>query len=106
MTIDRLRQGITNRTMKFINERRGWKTDRKIVVIESDDWGSIRIPDKDTYERSLKKGIRLDKCHYCKNDTLASKDDFDALYNVLRKYKDKNDQHPIITANTIVANPD
>ena len=43
MTIDRLRQGITNRTMKFINERRGWKTDRKIVVIESDDWGSIRM---------------------------------------------------------------
>lgn len=22
----------------------GWRTNRKIVVIESDDWGSIRMP--------------------------------------------------------------
>ena len=61
MTIDRLRQGITNRTMKFINERRGWKTDRKIVVIESDDWGSIRMPRREVYEMSLKKGYRVDR---------------------------------------------
>lgn len=106
MTINRLKQGLTNRTMRFINERRGWKTDRKIVVIESDDWGSIRMPDRDTYERSLKSGIRVDKCSYCKNDTLASNDDFEALYTVLRKHKDANSNHPIVTANTIVANPD
>ncbi len=27
---------------------RGWKTKRKIVVIESDDWGSIRMNNKDS----------------------------------------------------------
>ncbi|NTW32234.1 MAG: hypothetical protein HGB12_06370 [Bacteroidetes bacterium] len=27
----------------------GWRTDRKILVIESDDWGSIRMPSKETY---------------------------------------------------------
>jgi len=105
MTIDRLKQGVINRTMRFINERRGWKTNRKIIVIESDDWGSIRMPDRDTYERSLKKGIRVDKCSFCKNDTLASTDDFDALYTVLSQYKDSNNNHPVITANTIVGNP-
>ena len=106
MTIDRLKQGIINRTVRFINKRRGWKTDRKIVVIESDDWGSIRMPDRETYERSLKKGIRVDKCSFCKNDTLASNDDFEALYTVLRQYKDASNNHPVITANTIVGNPD
>jgi len=25
----------------------GWRTDRKIVVIESDDWGAIRMPSKE-----------------------------------------------------------
>lgn len=25
----------------------GWHTRRKIVVIESDDWGSIRMPSKE-----------------------------------------------------------
>lgn len=90
---------------KFL-EYKGWKTNRKLIVIESDDWGSIRMPDRDTYERSLKSGIRVDECPYCKYDTLASDDDFEALYTVLRKHKDANSNHPIITANTIVANPD
>jgi hypothetical protein len=27
----------------------GWRTNRKIVVIESDDWGSIRMRDKKTF---------------------------------------------------------
>ena len=59
MTIDRLRQGVTNRTMKFINERRGWKTDHKIVVIESDDWGSIRMPSTETLNHLLKNSVKL-----------------------------------------------
>ncbi|PLT23145.1 hypothetical protein [Pseudoalteromonas sp. MelDa3] len=97
---------LSNKTHKFINERRGWKTDRKIVIIESDDWGSIRMPSRSVYEKSLKKGLDVDKCAYCKYDTLASTDDLDALFNTLTKYKDHKGNHPIITANTIVANPD
>lgn len=106
MTISRIKQGITNRTMRFINERRGWKTDRKIVVIESDDWGSIRMPSREVYERMLASGLRVDKCGFCKNDSLASNEDFEHLYSVLTKHKDKNGNHPVITANAVVANPD
>ncbi len=94
------------RSVSFINQFRGFKTNRKIVVIESDDWGSIRMPNRETYERSLKKGIRVDKCIYCKYDTLASKDDLSALYAILQRHKDVNNNYPIITANTIVGNPD
>ena len=28
----------------------GWRTKRKIVVIESDDWGSIRMPSLKVFE--------------------------------------------------------
>ena len=28
----------------------GWNSNRKIVVIESDDWGSIRMPSRKIYE--------------------------------------------------------
>ena len=97
---------IKNRAAKLINQRRGWTTDRKIVVIESDDWGSIRMPDRDTYEKSLKRGIKVDQSYYNKYDTLASIHDFEHLYNVLSKYKDKNGNYPIITANVLTANPD
>lgn len=84
----------------------GWTSKRHILVIESDDWGSIRMPSRDVYESMLKAGIRVDKCPYNKYDSLASEKDLQELFNVLIKFKDKNGNHPVITANTVVANPD
>jgi len=84
----------------------GWCTSRKIVVIESDDWGSIRMPSKEVYEKILRAGIKVDKCHYNKYDSLASEKDLICLFETLTKFNDKNGKHPVITANTIVANPD
>ena len=84
----------------------GWQTNRKIVVIESDDWGCVRMPSREVYEKLLKEGIRVDKCPYNRYDSLASEEDLTSLFEVLVKFKDKNGNHPIITANTVVANPD
>lgn len=84
----------------------GWRTKRHIVVIESDDWGSIRMPSKDVYKKLLKAGIRVDKCHYCSNDSIASEKDLSLLFEVLNSYKDINDKPAVITANAVVANPD
>ena len=106
MNITQLKNSIELRAFKYINERRGWKTDRKIVVIESDDWGSIRMPNRDVYEKCLKQGFRVDRSHYNKYDSLASNQDFEHLYSILSQYKDKNNNSPVITANTLVANPD
>lgn len=99
------------RKLKFITTRNllsipGWTTNRKIVVIESDDWGSIRMPSERAYEKLLKAGIPVNKDPYCLYDSLASEDDLTALFETLKKHKDKNGNHPVITANTIVANPD
>lgn len=99
-------KALRNRTMSYINQRRGWTTDRRIVVIESDDWGSIRIPSKKVYEILLNAGIPVDKVSYNKYDSLASRDDMELLFDVLYKYKDKNNHPAVITANTVVANPD
>lgn len=106
MNISRIKNGLQNRAMQYINARRGWKTDRKIVVIESDDWGAVRMPDRKTYNSFLSRGIRVDQCNYCKFDSLASKDDFDELFTVLKKHKDFKGNNPVITANSIMANPD
>ena len=84
----------------------GWRTNRKIVVIESDDWGSIRMPSREIYEQFLAEGIRVDKDRYCKYDSLATPDDLEALFEVLTSVKDQNGRHAVITANTLVANPD
>ncbi len=84
----------------------GWRTDRKIVVIESDDWGSIRMPSKEVYEILINKGYPVNESHYNRNDSLESNEDLELLFEILASFKDKNGNHPIITANNIVANPD
>ena len=35
----------------------GWRTNRHIVVIESDDWGSIRMSSIENFNKMLKAGM-------------------------------------------------
>lgn len=84
----------------------GWKTSRQLVVIESDDWGAIRMPDRETYHSLLNGGIRVDKCLFSRYDTLEKKEDLDLLYNLLGSVKGKDGSTPIFTQNYVVANPD
>lgn len=85
---------------------RGWRTKRKIVVIESDDWGAIRMPSKSVYNTLLKQGLRVDKCLFSRYDSLESVDDLERLFAVLDSVKDKNGRGAVFTANCVVANPD
>lgn len=92
--------------IKFPFELLGFHTNRKIVVIESDDWGSIRMPSREVYEKCLKAGYPVDLNPFERYDSLASKDDLDLLFDLLSAYKDIHGRHPIVTANCVVANPD
>ena len=89
-----------------LNNSRGINISRKLIAIESDDWGTIRMPSKNTFESLKKQGIPVDKCAYCKNDTLASEGDLTALFETLEEFGDIHENPPKITANTVVANPD
>lgn len=83
----------------------GWHSNRHILVIESDDWGSVRMPSREVYEEFLKKGVRVDKDPYCRYDNLATAEDLEALFEVLDSVKDKNGHPAVLTANSVVANP-
>jgi len=82
-----------------------WKTSRKIIVFESDDWGSLRMTNSASYNRLVKQFPDFGKDYYSKYDSIANVDDFNCLFEILQNYKDMNGNHPLITANTIVANP-
>jgi hypothetical protein len=84
----------------------GWRTDRKLVVIESDDWGSIRMPSKEVYSKFISRGFDLSGSDFNRLDTLESNDDLNMLYEVLGSYKDSLGNHPVITANCVIGNPD
>ena len=83
----------------------GWRTKRHILVIESDDWGSIRMPSREVYEEFLRRGVKVDKDPYCRYDNLATKEDLEALFEVLVSVKDQHGHHAVLTADTVVANP-
>lgn len=84
----------------------GWRTKKRIVVIESDDWGSIRMPSSDVYNEFLRQGLNLSNSDYNRVDTLESNEDLLQLYEVLSSHSDFKGNHPIITANMVVGNPD
>jgi hypothetical protein len=85
--------------------RKGISIKQKLVIIESDDWGAIRTPSKECVSYFDKKGFEISKSIY-KNDALESQDDLEKLFEVLSLYKGSNGKSPIITANSIMANPD
>jgi hypothetical protein len=87
----------------------GWRTNRKIIVFESDDWGSIRMPSRETYESLRKAGIDIetgDNFRFNKYDSLATPRDLELLFETLSKVKDKTGRTAVFTPVSIVANPD
>lgn len=84
----------------------GWRSKRKIVVFESDDWGSNRIASKDHFEKLLNAGIPVDKSAYNRFDTIERSEDLEELFDVLTSVKDKTGRHAVFTPFVNVANPD
>jgi hypothetical protein len=84
----------------------GWRTNRKILVIESDDWGSVRIRDKKAYDALKQRGLNVDAKHYDSVETLESNDDLELLFELLFSFKDNNGRHPVFTPMCIMGNPD
>ncbi|QOJ30184.1 MAG: hypothetical protein HRU80_15405 [Ignavibacteriales bacterium] len=84
----------------------GFVSNRKIVVIESDDWGSIRTRSKTDYDRMLSLGLNLNGNPYTKYDSLESNNDLERLYDTLSAVKDKYGNYPVFTPMYIMANPD
>ena len=60
---------------KYLKNLPGKRLGRKIVVIESDDWGGIRMPSKKVFDSLLSQGVRVDKCHFNRFDSLENEND-------------------------------
>ena len=79
---------------------------KKLIVIESDDWGGIRMPSKAVFNKLQAQKLSPENDPYLKFDSLATSQDMQALYDILKSVKDKNNNPAIITANTVMGNPD
>lgn len=100
---------MNNLLSKHLKSLPGWRTGRKIVVIESDDWGSIRMPSREAFQKLLSAGLNLtggDGLRYSLYDSLETSSDLELLYEVLNSSRDLNNNPAVLTANCVVANPD
>lgn len=82
----------------------GWRTKRKLLLIESDDWGAIRMPSKSVYDALYSHGAG-EGCYFDKYDSLESEEDLELLFEVLSSVKDSHGQHVIMEPFAVVANP-
>lgn len=97
---------MTKQTIKkhLINSR-GPRLQSRIVVFESDDWGSIRIPSSQVRTQLLAKQLIKESDPFSKYDSLETASDYYNLYEVFQKFKDQNGNHPVLTANMVLNNP-
>lgn len=89
----------------FYINKKGFHTDRKLVVFESDDWGSIRMPSKGVLDELKELGDSAETNAYLRNDCLETESDLIALFDVLGSVSDKNGNSPVFTMNFAMANP-
>jgi hypothetical protein len=87
-----------------LTNSKGKNIQGKYLIIESDDWGAIRTPSKNALQAFKNKGLDVANSVY-KNDSLASNDDVDMLFNLLQSFKDSNGRSLVLTANVIMGNP-
>jgi hypothetical protein len=81
----------------------------KIVVVESDDWGSIRMSSRESFEKLRQAGLNLlggDSGRYNSFDCIESATDLEALFETLCSVKNSEGNHPVFTALSLSANPD
>lgn len=105
--IKHISNSIYEHLMTSYMEFRDIKTPgRHILIIESDDWGSIRVPSRQVYDALMSEGYAMDSRPYERYDCLESNNDIDELQDVLLRFTDKNGNHPVITMNYLSANPD
>lgn len=75
------------------------------MVIESDDWGSIRMPSKEARETLRKEGIQINTNPFSKLDALETDTDYNCVVHTIDNIRNKYGKSPVITANYIMANP-
>jgi hypothetical protein len=106
LTTHSRRMGWTNTIKRNLTLIPGWRSRRKLVVIESDDWGTIRMPDIETFNTLTRLLPHILGDTISCFDALETEDDISALFGVLGNVHDFKGNPAIMTLNTITSNPD
>ena len=83
----------------------GWRTRRKLVVFNVDDYGNIRLASRAAGERLAQAGVALTG-RFDRLDTLETRVDLEALFEMLDSVRDSTGRGAVFTPYALSANPD
>ena len=89
----------------FLNHR-GWRAPGRYLVLQSDDWGSVRTTSLEALEALRQSGVDTAACHYLSNDALATDEDLVALFETLQSVRDRDGHPAVLSPNVLTHNPD
>ncbi|NGP76674.1 hypothetical protein G3570_08520 [Balneolaceae bacterium YR4-1] len=81
----------------------GWRTKRKLIVFSVDDYGNIRVDSREARERMNREGSKVHN-RFDAYDSLETRQDLEALYEVLSSVKDQFGHHAIFTPFAVPCN--
>jgi len=84
---------------------RGWRTPRKLVAFAVDDYANVRVASPAARERVIEAGLDLSG-QMDRFDAMETRQDLEALFEVLDGVRDRRDRPAIFTAYSLSANPD
>lgn len=96
---------MKNTINNYLKNILGWRTKRKIVVFSVDDYGNVRLDSKKARENLDKAGLKV-LSRFDAYDTLETKDDLTALFDVLSSVRDINGNKAVFTAFSVPVNID
>jgi hypothetical protein len=97
---------MLNKAKVYYNYFKSIKTKKPILIIESDDWGGIRMPDLQTYDKLYKAGLKVSTNPFNQLDSLETPADLELLLKILKGIYKNFGKKVKITQNFIVGNPD
>jgi hypothetical protein len=98
---------VLRRVWRLGRERsvEGFVFGRPLVVLQSDDWGRVGVPDREGWDRLRNSGVNLGERSY-DFYSLETAEDVEALVSLLNRHRDSTGRPACLGMNFIMANVD
>jgi hypothetical protein len=98
---------LLERARRFLHRRTETPVtfSRPLVLLQSDAWGRVGVRDREGYEETRARGLRLGE-HPYDLYSLETAEDIEAIASLLKLHRDSAGRHPALGMNFCVANLD
>ena len=97
--------GVKQDLLNHLKNVGGWRTERKLVIFSVDDYGNLRIRNRNALNTLRKEGLAVSQRFDCL-DNLENAKDLSLLFEVLQSVSDRNGRPAVFTPYALPCNID